>query len=137
MSQFFTQAVLIATLASMIRFGAPFLLAALGETVGQRAGVLNLGVEGVMLLGAFASYYTTLKTGSALAAVLVALGVGALMGILYAFITLVLHAEQGISGIGVYLFGLGFTDLLFQNADLRGSSARAGGSNSLRHSVAR
>lgn len=114
MSEFFTQAVLIATLASMIRFAAPFLLAALGETVGQRSGVLNLGVEGVMLLGAFGSYYTTLKTGSALAAVLVALAIGAVMGLLYAFITLVLHAEQGISGIGVYLFGLGFTDLLFQ-----------------------
>ncbi len=114
MSQFFTTTVLIATFASMIRFAAPFLLAALGETVGQRAGVLNLGVEGVMLLGAYSCYYVTLNSGSALTGVLIALMVGAVMGVVYAVVTLVFHAAQGISGIGVFLFGLGFTDLLFQ-----------------------
>jgi simple sugar transport system permease protein len=114
MSDFFTTTVLIATFASMIRFAAPFLLAALGETVGQRAGVLNLGVEGVMLLGAYAAYYVALNSGSASLGVLMALGVGAVMGVVYSLVTLVFHAEQGISGIGIYLFGLGFTDLLFQ-----------------------
>lgn len=114
MSDFFTTAVLVATLASGIRLAVPFLLAALGETVGQRSGVLNLGVEGVMLLGAFAAYYTALESGSVIAGVLVALAVGAVMGVIYAIITLIMHAEQGISGIGVFLFGLGFTDLLFQ-----------------------
>ena len=49
-----------------------------------------------------------------MAGVLVALGVGAAMGLVYAFVTVVMHAEQGISGIGIFLFGLGFTDLLFQ-----------------------
>lgn len=114
MSQFFTVSVLVATLASGIRLATPFLLAALGETIGQRSGVLNLGVEGVMLIGAFAAYYTALETGSAVLGILVALGVGAVMGVLYALITVVMHAEQGISGIGIFLFGLGFTDLLFQ-----------------------
>ncbi|MDH3679729.1 MAG: ABC transporter permease [Acidimicrobiia bacterium] len=114
MSEFFTATVLIATLASGIRLAVPFLLAALGETIGQRSGVLNLGVEGVMLLGAFAGYYTTLETGSALAGVALALVVGAVMGAIYAVITVAMHAEQGISGIGIFLFGLGFTDLLFQ-----------------------
>ena len=113
-SDFFTASVLIATLASGIRLATPFLLASLGEAVGQRSGVLNLGVEGVMLIGAFAAYFTKLKTDSTLLAVLVALGAGAVMGLLYAFITVVMQAEQGISGIGIYLFGLGFTDLLFQ-----------------------
>ena len=65
MSDFFTVSVIVATLASGIRLAAPFLLAALGETIGQRSGVLNLGVEGVMLLGAFAAYYTALESGSA------------------------------------------------------------------------
>ncbi len=114
MSEFFTATVLIATLASGIRLAVPFLLAALGETIGQRSGVLNLGVEGVMLLGAFSAYYATLESGSALVGILVALGVGALMGLIYSVITVVMHAEQGISGIGIFLFGLGFTDLLFQ-----------------------
>ncbi|WP_420618057.1 ABC transporter permease [Candidatus Poriferisocius sp.] len=114
MSDFFTVAIITATLASGIRQAVPFLLAALGEAVGQRAGVLNLGVEGVMLIGAFAAYYTSLESGSPVFGLLMGLLVGLVMGLIYAFITVVMHAEQGISGIGIYLFGLGFTDLLFQ-----------------------
>lgn len=114
MSDFFTAAIITATLASGIRLAVPFLLAALGEAVGQRAGVLNLGVEGVMLIGAYAAYYTSLESGSAAFGLLMGLVAGMAMGLVYAFITVVMHAEQGISGIGVYLFGLGFTDLLFQ-----------------------
>jgi ABC-type uncharacterized transport system permease subunit len=114
MGDFFTVSVLVATLASGIRLATPFLLAGLGETIGQRSGVLNLGVEGVMLLGAFTAYYIALETGSATLGVFGALAVGAFMGLMYAFITLVMQAAQGISGIGIYLFGLGFTDLLFQ-----------------------
>jgi len=113
-SDFFTASIIAATLASGIRLAVPFLLAALGETIGQRSGVLNLGVEGVMLLGAYGAYYTSLQTGSAVLGVLVGLGVGAVMGVVYALITVGMHAEQGISGIGIFLFGLGFTDLLFQ-----------------------
>ena len=113
MSQFFTYAVLTATVASALGLAAPFLLAALGETVGQRSGVINLGVDGIMLLSAFTTYFTALKTGNLLFAVLVGMGTGAVMGIVTAFISVTLKAEQGISGIGVYLFGLGFSDLMF------------------------
>ncbi|MGB3735799.1 MAG: ABC transporter permease [Ilumatobacter sp.] len=113
-SDFFTVSVLVATLASGIRLATPFLFAALGEAIGQRSGVLNLGVEGVMLIGAFTAYYVKLETGNSLLAVLGAILVGVLMGLIYAFMTVVMHAEQGISGIGIFLFGLGFTDLLFQ-----------------------
>lgn len=114
MGDFFSVSVLVATLGSGIRLATPFLLAGLGETVGQRSGVLNLGVEGNMLLGAFTAYYIALESGSATLGIFGALAVGAFMGGVYAFITLVLQAAQGISGIGVFLFGLGFTDLLFQ-----------------------
>ncbi len=114
MSDFFTVSVLVATLASGIRLATPFLLASLGETIGQRSGVLNLGVEGVMLIGAYAAYITALRTGSVAAGVLAAMAAGAAMGVVYAFITVVMHATQGISGIGIFLFGLGFTDLLFR-----------------------
>lgn len=113
-SEFFTMSSIVVTLAATIRLATPFLLAGLGEVVGQRSGVLNLGVEGVMLLGAFAAYYTSLKTESPWLGILAALGVGLVMGVIYAFLTLVMHAEQGISGIGIFLFGLGFTDVLFQ-----------------------
>jgi ABC-type uncharacterized transport system permease subunit len=113
-SDFFTASVFVATLASGIRLATPFLFAALGEAVGQRSGVLNLGVEGVMLIGAFTAYFVKLETGNSLLAIVGALLAGAVMGGIYAFMTVVMHAEQGISGIGIYLFGLGFTDLLFQ-----------------------
>ncbi len=113
MSQFFTEAILTATVASGIQLAAPFLIAALGETIGQRSGVINLGVDGIMLLGAFGGYWTALKTGNLGLAVLVGMGVGAVLGLVTAVVSVTLKAEQGISGIGVYLFALGFSDLLF------------------------
>jgi ABC-type uncharacterized transport system permease subunit len=113
-SELFTTTVLIGILASGIRLATPYLYAAIGETFGQRSGVLNLGVEGQMLLGAFAAFYVALTTGNLWLAVLVAMLVGALMGLAMAFVTVNLHAQQGISGIGFYLFGLGMSDLLFQ-----------------------
>jgi ABC-type uncharacterized transport system permease subunit len=113
-SKFLTITVLTATAASGVRLAAPFLLASLGETMGQRSGVLNLGVEGVMLLGAFGAYYTVLQTGSLWLAVLVGIGAGVIMGLVTAVVSVTLKAEQGISGIGVFLFGLGMSDLLYQ-----------------------
>ena len=92
----------------------PLLLAALGETFGQRSGVLNLGVDGVMLLGAFGGYFVTLRTQNVWLGLAMGLVIGMVMGVLYGFITVTLHAEQGISGIGIYLLGLGISDLLFQ-----------------------
>src|SRR6266545_1179063 len=106
--------VLIGILASGIRLATPYLYAAIGETFGQRSGVLNLGVEGQMLLGAFAAFYVAFNTGNLWFGVLTAMIVGALMGLAMAYVTVNLHAQQGISGIGFYLFGLGMSDLLFQ-----------------------
>ncbi len=114
MSDFFTLSVLISTFAAALRFAVPYLLAALGETISQRSGVLNLGVDGIMLLSAFGAYYTVVERGSHLQGLLVGLAIGLFMGIVYAVVTVFLHAEQGISGIGIFLFGLGFSDLLFQ-----------------------
>lgn len=110
----FSATVLVGILASGIRLATPYLYAAIGETFGQRSGVLNLGVEGQMLLGAFAAFYTVYNTGNLWLGVLAAMGVGLLMGLAMAFVTVNLQAEQGISGIGFYLFGLGMSDLLFQ-----------------------
>ena len=113
-SDIFSVTVLIGILASGIRLATPYLYAAIGETFSQRSGVLNLGVEGQMLLGAFTAFYVAMNTGNLWLGVLAAMMVGAIMGLAMAFVTVNLHAQQGISGIGFYLFGLGMSDLLFQ-----------------------
>jgi simple sugar transport system permease protein len=112
-SELFSATVIIGILASGIRLATPYLYAALGETFGQRSGVLNLGVEGQMLLGAFAAFYVALNTDSLGLGVLAAVLVGAVMGLAMAVVTINLQAQQGISGIGFYLFGLGMSELLF------------------------
>jgi len=114
MSEIFTTAVMVAVVASAIRLAVPLLLASLGETFGQRSGVLNLGVDGIMLLGAFTGYYAVLKTDNVWLGLLAGAVVGLVLGLASAVIAVTLKAEQGISGIGVYLFGLGMSDLLFQ-----------------------
>ena len=111
---FFTATVLVGILASGIRLATPYLYASIGETFGQRSGVLNLGVEGQMLLGAFAAFYVVLVTENLWLGLLIAMLVGAAMGLAMAYVTVNLSAEQGISGIGFFLFGLGMSDLLFQ-----------------------
>src|SRR6266702_2834402 len=106
--------VVVGILAAAIRMATPYLFAAVGEAIGQSAGVLNLGVDGIMLLGAFGSFYVTLTTGSLWLGVLAAIIVGLLMGLLMSVISVTLKAEQGISGIGLYMFGLGLSSLLFK-----------------------
>ncbi len=110
----FTINVLVGILASGIRLATPYLYATIGEAFGQRSGVLNLGLDGQMLLGAFAAFYVVINTGNLWLGLLAAIIVGALMGLAMAFVSITLQAEQGISGIGFYLFGLGMSDLLFQ-----------------------
>jgi simple sugar transport system permease protein len=114
MADILTASFFIGILASGIRLATPYLYAALGETLGQRSGVLNLGVEGQMLMGAFAAFYVTFQTGNLWLGMLAAVVVGAAMGLAMAFVSINLQAEQGISGIGFYLFGLGMSTLLFQ-----------------------
>ena len=113
-SEILTVTILVGILASGIRLATPYLYAAIGEAFGQRSGVLNLGVEGQMLLGAFFAFYVTATTGNPWLGLLAAIAVGAAMGLAMAFVTINLQAEQGISGIGFYLFGLGMSTLLFQ-----------------------
>lgn len=98
-------------------FATPFLFASLGEVFAQRSGVLNLGVEGIMLMGAFFAIFVVSDKGLALspwAGVLAALIVGGLMGLAMAFVSVTLKAQQGISGIGFTLFGQGMSSLLFK-----------------------
>jgi ABC-type uncharacterized transport system permease subunit len=112
--QILTGTVILGIITSGIRLATPYLFASIGEMFGQRSGVLNLGIEGQMLLGAFTAFYVALITGNLWLGVLAAMVVGALMGLAMAFVTVNLHATQGISGIGFYLFGLGMSNLLFE-----------------------
>jgi simple sugar transport system permease protein len=111
--ELFTLNVLVGVLSSGVRLATSYLYAAIGETFGQVSGVLNLGVEGIMLVGAFAAYFVTLQSGNLWLGLLAAIIVGAAMGLMMAVISVTLKAEQGISGIGVYLFGLGLSNLLY------------------------
>lgn len=112
------EAIQVATVAGVvtaaIRLATPFLFASIGEMFAQRSGVVNLGVDGIMLVGAFASFYATLMTGNIWLGVLAAMIAGLGMGLLMSFISVTLKAEQGISGIGLSLFGLGLSSLLFK-----------------------
>jgi simple sugar transport system permease protein len=113
-SRLFSLTVLLGIISSGIRLATPYLFASIGETFSQRSGVLNLGVEGQMILGAFTAFYVVMNTDSLVLGVLAAIAVGAIMGLAMGFVSVTLHAQQGISGIGFYLFGLGMSNLLFQ-----------------------
>ena len=114
MMEFFTLPVLIGVLASSIRLATPYLYASIGEAFAQTSGVVNLGVDGIMLVGGFTGFYVALTTGNLWLGLLAAMIVGLLMGLLMSLISVTLKAEQGISGIGLYMFGLGLSALLFK-----------------------
>ena len=107
-------AIIVGIAHSGIRLATPYLYASLGETFGQRSGVLNLGVEGTMLMGAFFGFYAAFVTGNPWLGVLAAAFVGSLMGLAMALVSVTIKATQGISGIGFFLFGLGASSLLFK-----------------------
>ncbi len=114
MSELFTLPVLLGILYSGVRLATPYLYAAIGEMFAQRSGVLNLGVEGIMLMGAYTAFFVAMNTHNLWLGLLAAAVVGLLMGLLMAFVSVTLQAEQGISGIGLHLFGLGLSSLLFK-----------------------
>jgi ABC-type uncharacterized transport system permease subunit len=107
-------AALAGILTSAIRLATPYLYAAIGEAFAQTSGVVNLGVDGIMLVSGYAAFYVALHTGNLWLGILAAMVVGLLMGLLMSVISVTFRAEQGISGIGLYLFGLGLSSLLFK-----------------------
>ena len=114
MTEIFSVAVLVGILTSAIRLATPYLYAGIGEAFAQSSGVVNLGVDGIMLIGGFTAFLVAMTTGNLWLGMLAAVMVGVLMGLLMSFISVTLKAEQGISGIGLYIFGLGLSALLFK-----------------------
>ena len=101
-------------LASLMVAATPILLAALGELVVERAGVLNLGVEGMMIIGAICGFAVAVNTGSPVLGFVAAAGGGALLSLLFALLTQFALANQVASGLALTLFGLGLSALLGQ-----------------------
>ena len=102
-------------IASLLVAATPILLAGIGELVVERAGVLNLGVEGMMITGAICGFMATIITGSpALGFVFAAIG-GAALSFLFALLTQYALANQVASGLALTLFGLGLSSLLGQD----------------------
>lgn len=104
----------ILLLASLMVAATPLLFAALGELVVERAGVLNLGVEGMMITGAVAGFIVAVETGSPAMGFVGAAIAGALLSLLFALLTQVFLANQVASGLALTLFGLGLSALLGQ-----------------------
>lgn len=92
--------------------GTPLLFATLGEIITERAGNLNLGVEGMMLMGAVIGFMTGINTGSPLLAILGGALAGAAAALIYAFLTVSLRANQVVSGLSLTIFGSGFSALV-------------------------
>ncbi len=103
---------LVSTVARSLAFSTPLLWAALGEIYAERSGVVNLGVEGMMILGAIAGFIVAQTTGSPLLGIVAAAGVGGLAGLLHAFIAITLRADQYVSGLALTILGLGLAGLV-------------------------
>lgn len=114
----------ISFLNAAIVAGTPILFATLGEIITERAGNLNLGVEGMMLMGAVLGFMVGLSTGSAALALLTAMIAGACGALIFAFLTITLRANQTVSGLTLTIFGTGFADFIGQ--DLVGQIAPEG-----------
>lgn len=86
-----------------------FTIAALGELIGQRSGILNVGIEGVMLFGATLGFITAQTTGSYVLGFLVGIAIGGLLGLLHGFFSITLGGDQVVSGMGIWIMGFGLT----------------------------
>ncbi|MDR3473862.1 MAG: ABC transporter permease [Devosia sp.] len=105
---------LIAVLVTVVGASTPILFAGLGELVTEKAGVLNLGVEGMMLVGAIAGFATVDLGGGPWLAVVVAAAAGAAVSMIFAVLTLSLSASQVATGLALTIFGTGLSTLIGQ-----------------------
>lgn len=114
MSDLLTVSFITGLLAATVRMATPLVFATMGEILSERAGVLNLGIEGIMLIGAMSGFVTTLTTGSLWAGVAVAAAVGCLFGLLMALLAVYLGLSQHVSGLGITLFATGLSMFVYR-----------------------
>jgi simple sugar transport system permease protein len=123
MDNIWTIAFLTSVLAAAVPAGTAILYAALGETFAERSGILNLGVEGMMLMGALSGFAVMNWTGSAWIGLLGALLAGAGMALIHATLTITFQANQVVSGLALTLFGAGLSAYLGRDLFYRLSRA--------------
>ena len=99
-------------LRAAIPAGTPLLLGTLGEIYAERSGVLNLGVEGMMIMGAVTGFGVTFTTGNVWLGLAMAALVGGLMALVHAFLSITLRANQVVSGLALTMFGLGMSGMI-------------------------
>ncbi len=104
--------ILLPILAAAVRSGTPILYATLGEIITEKAGIMNLGLEGIMLMGALGGFWINHLGYSPWLAIIFAFGVGALMGLVHAFLCVTLRTNQVVSGLALTMFGTGASSLL-------------------------
>lgn len=103
---------IVSMFAATVAAGTSLLLASLGEIISEKGGVLNLGVEGMMLVGAVAGFIAAQATGSLLAALAAAMLAGGLLALVHALLTVTLRANQVVSGLALTIFGTGMSAFL-------------------------
>jgi simple sugar transport system permease protein len=111
----------IIILQAGVASGTVLLFAALGEVLAERSGILNLGVEGMMLIGAMSAFSTTIATGNPWLGVLVAMFVAGLLSQVHAFIVITLQADQVVSGLALTLLGAGISLVLGEGLSKAGT----------------
>ena len=99
-------------LSAAIRSGTPVLYATLGEVITERAGIMNLGLEGIMLVGAYAGFAVTKATGDPWLGILAAFGAGCLITVIHAFLCITMMCNQVVSGLAMVLAGYGLSALM-------------------------
>ncbi len=104
--------IIISTLYRTMVAGTPLLLATTGEVICERSGILNLGVEGVMALGAVVAFMVTMTTGQPWLGVLAAIAAGMTISVIHAFTSVTLQANQVVSGLALTMLGLGLSGML-------------------------
>jgi simple sugar transport system permease protein len=118
--------ILVVVLASAVAYGTPLLYAALGELLAERSGVLNLGVEGMMLVGAVMGFWAVQRTDSLLLAIVVAAIAGGAMALIHAFLVVTLRANQIVSGLALTIFAgaAGLSSYLGNDLNVAGQPAK-------------
>ncbi len=102
-----------ALVAGMLRYATPLIFGAMGGILSERSGIINIGLEGMMLIGAFFGIFGSDLLGSWVLGVVVGVAAGALIGLVHAFVSIQLRADQVVSGTGINFLAIGITGYIF------------------------
>ena len=111
---------MISVLAATLRMSFSLIVPSLGEAISERAGVMNIGVEGYMLMGAITSYLMTFITGSLLFGITMGISAGMVFSLIHAYLSISLKTNQIINGVAIWLVSVALSSYIFRRADISG-----------------